>query len=77
MAWHEILAWGIIVATFAVAATWCIKRIFCNKSKCEGCDKNCKFNRANSRKRCFEKSNSQKRNQYRCQYSRGSLCRKP
>ena len=41
MAWHEILAWVIIVAAFALAIAWCIRRFTCPASECDKCNKNC------------------------------------
>ena len=42
MAWHEILAWMIIVIAFGVAIVWCVRRFACPASECDKCNKNCK-----------------------------------
>ena len=41
MAWHEILAWVIMISAAVIALAWCIKLIICPASRCEGCDKKC------------------------------------
>ncbi|MBR1961504.1 MAG: hypothetical protein IKA26_00925 [Alistipes sp.] len=43
MAWHEVIAWIIIVAAFVATAVWCIRRIFCPASHCESCSKDCRY----------------------------------
>ena len=47
MAWHEILAWAVIVAAFAMAVVWCVRRIVCPASKCDSCDKSCMLRKKN------------------------------
>ena len=42
MAWHEILAWMVIVIAFGVAIMWCVRRLTCPASECDKCDKDCK-----------------------------------
>ena len=41
MAWHEVIAWIIIVVAVITALIWLLRRIFCPQSRCEGCDKSC------------------------------------
>ncbi len=48
MEWHEIVAWVVIAVAFIVAAVWAIRRIVCPASKCEGCDKECRYRRDNN-----------------------------
>lgn len=48
MAWHEILAWGIIAVAFVVAAAWCIRRIMCPTTKCNDCNKECRYRKDNN-----------------------------
>ncbi|MBR2032707.1 MAG: hypothetical protein IKA04_10940 [Alistipes sp.] len=51
MEWHEIIAWIIIAVAFIVATAWCIRRILCPKSKCAGCDKDCRYRRKTNEQR--------------------------
>ena len=46
MAWHEWLAWIIILLALIATAIWVVKLILCPKSKCEGCNKQCLLKRS-------------------------------
>ena len=48
MAWHELLAWGIIAVAVIVAVAWCVKLIVCPQSKCASCTKECALRRKNN-----------------------------
>ena len=43
MEWHEILAWAILTVVAIMVIVWLVKAIVCPSSRCEGCDKDCKF----------------------------------
>ena len=45
MAWHELLAWVIIAAAVISAIIWLFKSIFCPKSVCANCQKQCPLKR--------------------------------
>lgn len=47
MAWHELLAWIIIAVAVTVAVIWLIRSIFCPKSACANCNKECILKRKN------------------------------